>query len=134
MMATKFKTASIGNFVERVDVWDPRAATQGTEFDYVDIASIDREQKEITAPTRMLTSEAPSRARQLIKHRDVLVSTVRPNLNAVAWVPRDLDGATASTGFSVVRCKRFRAPRQVSVSLGPDSTVRWGHGPTIDGR
>jgi len=31
------------------------------------------------------------------------VSTVRPNLNAVAVVPPELDGATASTGFTVLR-------------------------------
>jgi len=33
----------------------------------------------------------------------VLVSTVRPNLNAVGRVPVELDGATASTGFCVLR-------------------------------
>lgn len=33
----------------------------------------------------------------------MLVSTVRPNLNAVAVVPAQLDGATASTGFTVLR-------------------------------
>ncbi len=48
-------------------------------------------------------SEAPSRARQLIAAGDVLVSTVRPNLNAVAQVPSEYDGATASTGFCVLR-------------------------------
>jgi len=31
------------------------------------------------------------------------LSTVRPNLNAVARVPDDLDGATGSTGFCVLR-------------------------------
>ena len=31
------------------------------------------------------------------------MSTVRPNLNAVAIVPQELDGATASTGFCVLR-------------------------------
>jgi type I restriction enzyme, S subunit len=47
--------------------------------------------------------EAPSRARQLVAKNDILVSTVRPNLNGVAQVPTDLDGATASTGFCVLR-------------------------------
>ncbi|MDQ5906521.1 MAG: Restriction endonuclease subunit [Pseudomonadota bacterium] len=32
-----------------------------------------------------------------------MVSTVRPNLNAVALVPEELDGEIASTGFSVLR-------------------------------
>ncbi len=47
--------------------------------------------------------EAPSRAKQVVKRGDVLISTVRPNLNAVARVPDEYDGATASTGFTVLR-------------------------------
>lgn len=39
---------------------------------------------------------------------DVLVSTVRPNLNGVAFVPPELDGATASTGFCVLRPREGR--------------------------
>ncbi|MBS0533262.1 MAG: restriction endonuclease subunit S, partial [Proteobacteria bacterium] len=53
----------------------------------------------------MLGSEAPSRARQLVKCGDVLVSTVRPNLNGVAPVTAEYDGVTASTGFCVLRPK-----------------------------
>jgi type I restriction enzyme S subunit len=36
---------------------------------------------------------------------DVLVSLTRPNLNAVAIVPDQLDGAIGSTGFHVLRSK-----------------------------
>jgi type I restriction enzyme S subunit len=39
----------------------------------------------------------------LVESGDVLVSTVRPNLNGVAEVPANLDGSTASTGFCVLR-------------------------------
>jgi type I restriction enzyme, S subunit len=39
----------------------------------------------------------------VIAANDVLVSTVRPNLNAVAVVPCELDGEIASTGFCVLR-------------------------------
>ena len=38
-----------------------------------------------------------------MKAGDILVSTVRPNLNGVARVPDHLNGATASTGFCVLR-------------------------------
>lgn len=48
-------------------------------------------------------SEAPSRARQLVQTNDVLVSTVRPNLNSVAVVTEEFNGATASTGYTVLR-------------------------------
>jgi type I restriction enzyme S subunit len=73
------------------------------DFVYVDISSIDRESKKIIDPKPLTLSQAPSRAKQLLKAGDVLVSMTRPNLNAVALVPEQLDGAIASTGFHVLR-------------------------------
>lgn len=96
------KTAPIGSAVQDVLKWDPRKDSSGL-FTYVDLSSVDRVSKEITAPSTLSAADAPSRARQLIATGDVLVSTVRPNLNAVAWVPPALNGATASTGFCVLR-------------------------------
>ena len=72
-------------------------------FTYIDIGSVSRETKQITDPVEMLGKDAPSRARQLVKTGDVLVSMTRPNLNAVAMVPDALDGQIASTGFDVLR-------------------------------
>jgi len=91
------------HLVEPVDTWSPAKDAPDDPFVYVDLSSVDRELKEITAPQGMTGAEAPSRARQLLKSGDVLVSTVRPNLNAVAHVPDELDGATGSTGFCVLR-------------------------------
>lgn len=73
------------------------------DFDYVDISSVSRDAKAITAPARTKAGDAPGRARQHLRTDDVLVSTVRPNLNAVARVPEELDGAVGSTGFAVLR-------------------------------
>ncbi len=56
------------------------------------------------------TQDAPSRARQLVSSEDILVSTVRPNLNGIAIVPDELDGATASTGYCVLRCNERLDP------------------------
>ncbi|MBK6746371.1 restriction endonuclease subunit S [Ottowia sp.] len=75
------------------------------EFVYVDVAAIDNEVKSITGAKRMTGAEAPSRARKVLRTGDVLVSTVRPNLNAVALVPEALDDQIASTGFCVLRAK-----------------------------
>lgn len=75
----------------------------GPCFTYVDLSSVDAESKVIAAPADIPTAEAPSRARQNLRAGDVLVSTVRPNLNGVAWVPERLDGAIGSTGFAVLR-------------------------------
>lgn len=80
------------------------------EFDYIDIGSVNNLTKQIEAPKRLLCSEAPSRARQRVRAGDVLVSMTRPNLNAVALVPHALDGATASTGFHVLRADMGAEP------------------------
>ena len=92
----------IGHFVESVQKWNPRRDGAGT-FTYIDLSSVDRTAKAVTQSTTVSASAAPSRARQLVAAGDVLVSTVRPNLNAVAYVSPNLDGATASTGFCVLR-------------------------------
>jgi type I restriction enzyme S subunit len=76
---------------------------EGEAFTYVEISSINNEAKVITEPTPLPSAEAPSRAKQCLRSGDVLVSMTRPNLNAVALVPDHLDGATASTGFCVIR-------------------------------
>lgn len=102
---THFQDVSLFKLVDRVENWNPGRDAPGNMLDYIDISSIDRDSKEISGITSVLGKEAPSRARQLVKVHDVLVSTVRPNLNAVALVPTELDRATASTGYCVLRPK-----------------------------
>lgn len=96
------KSIELLDLVEGVSNWQPQKSP-GETFTYLDLGSIDNKKKAITRPQVMPTSDAPSRARQLVRKGDVLVSTVRPNLNAVACVGREFDGATASTGFTVLR-------------------------------
>lgn len=94
--------------VSLADLTEPRVEQTGptvAEFTYVDIGSIDRDTKRITNPKSLARVKAPSRAKQVLKSGDVLVSMTRPNLNAVALVPPDLDGAVGSTGFHVLRAR-----------------------------
>jgi type I restriction enzyme S subunit len=81
------------------------------EFVYVDISSVDNKLKRITEQKTLAVKAAPSRAKQQLKAGDVLVSMTRPNLNAVAMVPPELDGAVASTGFHVLRAIESTEPR-----------------------
>ena len=92
----------ISELTESVKTWTP-SKSPDDEFEYIDLSAVDNDSKLIAAATTVTGSEAPSRARQLVAEGDILVSTVRPNLNAVAVVPAELDGATASTGFTVLR-------------------------------
>jgi type I restriction enzyme S subunit len=93
----------IGTCILPVDTWNPSRADPSGEFTYVDLGSIDQSSKIIISSSVIKCADAPSRARQRLRYGDVLVSTVRPNLNAVAMVGSHLDGATGSTGFSVLR-------------------------------
>lgn len=92
------------DLVLEVASWNPlKLGTNDETFNYVDLSAVDQELKAITGARTISCSDAPSRARQIVRVGDVLVSTVRPNLNGVAMVPANLDGATASTGFCVIR-------------------------------
>ena len=93
---------AIANCITPTKQRDPRR--ESGSFRYVDIASINRETKEIENAREFTYDDAPLRARKEIQENDLLVSTVRPNLNAVACVPASLHGQIASTGFTVLRC------------------------------
>lgn len=74
------------------------------DIDYIDISSINNITKQIEGYSTMPIKGAPSRAKQLLKRGDILVSTVRPNLNAVAVCNIESKNAlVGSTGFCVLR-------------------------------
>jgi len=73
-------------------------------FWYIDISSVDNIEKKIVSPTLTIGRSASVRARQIVRKNDVLVSTTRPNLNAVALVGEKYNGEICSTGFCVLRC------------------------------
>jgi type I restriction enzyme S subunit len=108
-MKLALKPVAIGEVVERSQTWNPSRSSADEVFQYIDLSAVDQDAKLITGAREVSCGEAPSRARQLIVSGDILVSTVRPNLNGVARVPEQLDGATASTGFCVLRANKAKA-------------------------
>ena len=92
-------------------------------FVYVDISSIDSRKKAIIEPKVLLPDQAPSRARQRLQARDVIVSMTRPNLNAVALVPNTMQGAIGSTGFHVLRASPVVAPHWLFYLVQTDAFV-----------
>jgi type I restriction enzyme S subunit len=99
-----WKETTLGDLVEPAQTWNPLRAPDEW-FSYIDLSTVDQGTKRVLEARKLKGSEAPSRARQLVTKGDVLVSTVRPNLNGVAVVPPELDGATASTGFCILRAR-----------------------------
>ncbi|HQT74271.1 MAG TPA: restriction endonuclease subunit S [Acidiphilium sp.] len=77
-------------------------------IDYVEISDVN-EVEGIRASTEMVFAEAPSRARRVVRGGDVIVSTVRTYLRAIAAVPHGRDGLIGSTGFAVFRPRTINA-------------------------
>ncbi len=50
-------------------------------------------------------NEAPSRAKRLVQHNDVLISTVRPNQKHYGIVKNPIYNLVVSTGFCVITCE-----------------------------
>ena len=74
-------------------------------IDYIDISSVDNEKKAVISTQEYEYSAAPSRAKQLVEIGDILISNVRPNLNAVALITDKTNNTlVASTGYTVIRC------------------------------
>lgn len=71
---------------------------------YVDISAVNHTDG-ITQATEVRFADAPSRARRQAKSGDVVVSTVRTYLKAVAAVTEDYAGCIYSTGFAVLRAR-----------------------------
>jgi type I restriction enzyme, S subunit len=77
-------------------------------IEYVDIASVGVGILENT--TKCELSDAPSRARRLVKHGDVIWSGVRPNRKSYLFICNPVDNLVVSTGFIVL------SPKQVPSS------------------
>lgn len=75
-----------------------------SEILYVDISGVDAS-KGIQMKEALRFGEAPSRARRIVKNGDVIVSTVRTYLRAIAPVKNPEPNLVVSTGFAVIRSK-----------------------------
>ena len=84
------------------DKCNPKSLGVG-QFRYVDIEALDNRLQKIATPKCLSNSEAPSRARQVIKAGDTLFSLVRPYLKNIALVPEELDDEICSTAYCVLR-------------------------------
>lgn len=77
--------------------------TAPEKLQYIDISSVSRDS--IDSMSTYSFADAPSRARRIVKHGDVLWSCVRPNRRSHALVMHPAPNTIASTGFAVLRAK-----------------------------
>lgn len=72
-------------------------------FNYISLEDVDRGQ--LRSHSEQVFIDAPSRARRKLMPNDVLVSTVRPNLQSHLLFKGDAGHWVCSTGFCVIRCR-----------------------------
>ncbi len=101
-------------------------------FQYIDIAAVDVAVGAIANPQDVEGSDAPSRARKVVRAFDVIVSTCRPTRGAIAVVPVNLHDQIASTAFSIVRAHAGVNPFYLHFALRLPSTLeqfrKWSTG------
>lgn len=71
------------------------------EFEYISLSDVDSDSFEIST-SHQIFQTAPSRARRIVKKGDVVISTVRPNLQGFFAIKEDVNDLIASTGFAVL--------------------------------
>lgn len=85
---------------------NPEVLSEDTDLDfvmqYVDISNVDSAGT-ILGTQEMRFQNAPSRARRRVRNNDVIISTVRTYLRAIAFVGNPPDNLIVSTGFAVLR-------------------------------
>ncbi|APE06684.1 hypothetical protein BM528_13645 [Alteromonas sp. RW2A1] len=88
-----------------VSTVDPQNLGAGTspdyEFEYISLEQVDN--GKLIGTTQYKFQDAPSRARRVLKHNDVLLSTVRPNLKSHLFIRDKVKNLICSTGFAVIR-------------------------------
>ena len=80
----------------------PATTAPDYEFDYVDISSVTYDNGIINKEA-MSFSSAPSRARRIVRLGDIIFSTVRTYLKAIALIGEQDENVIVSTGFAVYR-------------------------------
>ncbi|MEH8161409.1 hypothetical protein Q7I24_20005 [Aeromonas veronii] len=84
----------------------PDSTTDDTPIRYVDISSVGY-MEGIKQASDMCFADAPSRARRKASSGDVIISTVRTYLKAVAAVTDEYADCVFSTGFAVLRARHL---------------------------
>lgn len=95
-----------------------------TEYQYVDLASVNRENRNIEGTNIINKETAPSRAQQIIETGDILFGTTRPTLQRYCYVPKEYNRQICSTGYCVLRAnKNVVLPKWIYYQLSLNSFI-----------
>lgn len=95
---------------------------QSSEFQYIDLSSVSRENNKISDTQIINSKNAPSRAQQIVIKDDVIFGTTRPTLKRYSLITSEYHNQICSTGFCVLRAnKEVLLPKFLFFLLTTDS-------------
>jgi hypothetical protein len=90
------------------------------EFDYIEISDLNNDGT--VGSTRLAQRDAPSRATQIVRAKDVITSTVRPIRRLSALIVPEQSGSVCSSGFLILNPAPSR-PKSCSPTFDSLSSV-----------
>ncbi len=118
-----WETAKIGDFVKTNTTSVTKDTTLKT-IRYLDTGSIT--EGKIDGFQVFEMNSAPSRARRIVKHNDVVISTVRPNQKHYGIIKHPDEDIIVSTGFCVITCETIN-PHFIYIFLTTEEMTEYLH-------
>ena len=115
----------LGEICEKSQNINWKNIAEGMQYTYIDLTSVDRNSLSIIAPQFIDKTNAPSRAKQIIKKGDIIFATTRPTLRRLCLVSSSFDSQICSTGFCVLRPKQEIASKWIYYTLQYDKFYQY---------
>jgi len=119
----RWAVVTVGDFVKTNSVSLKKDCTLST-IQYLDTSSLT--EGKIDTLQVLDLADAPSRARRIVKHNDVLISTVRPNQKHYGIMKNPTEDIIVSTGFCVISCEKIN-PHFIYMLLTTDDMTEYLH-------
>lgn len=118
-----WEKGKLGDFVE-TNIRSIDKSYKYEQIEYLDTGSLN--EGRINSTQSMNIVDAPSRAKRLVKHNDILISTVRPDQKHFGIIKNPIKNLVVSTGFCVITCTDLD-PHFVYLLLTNDGMTEYLH-------
>ncbi|NQT59346.1 MAG: restriction endonuclease subunit S [Bacteroidetes bacterium] len=118
-----WKLVKLGDFVT-MNKLSLKKNSNILEIKYLDTSSLT--EGKINDLQYLLLKQVPSRAKRLVKHNDILISTVRPNQKHYGIIRNPDNNLIVSTGYCVITCNKIN-PYFVYVFLTTSEMTEYLH-------
>ncbi len=120
---SEWEEVIVGDFVQS-NVATIKKDSYLKTIQYLDTSSLT--EGKIDSYQQLDLSEAPSRAKRIVKHNDVLISTVRPNQKHYGIIKNPTENIIVSTGYCVISCEKIN-PHFIYILLTMDDMTEYLH-------